>query len=199
MKEKGLVIVISAPSGAGKTTICRLLSKRMGKLRYSISCTTRLKRDGEKNGFDYYFLSEKEFKNIIKNKGFAEWALVHGHYYGTPKKTMDSLLNRGCDVIMDIDVQGGLQLKESYPDAVLVFVMAPTLNELKKRLILRRKDSGDIIAERLHNAKKELKSLSRYEYLVINKDLGTAVNEIEEIINSEHRRTANIKTTKFDH
>ena len=199
MKEKGLVVVISAPSGAGKTTICRLLAKRMAGLRYSISCTTRPKREGEKNGYDYYFLSESEFKHTIKNKGFAEWALVHGYYYGTPKKAMDRLLERGYDVIMDIDVQGGLQLKKAYPGAVLVFVMAPSFKVLEKRLRLRKKDSDDIIARRLRNARQELRSLPRYEYLVVNKTLAKAVDEIETIINSEHRRTARIKIPKFDH
>jgi guanylate kinase len=199
MKEKGLVIVISAPSGAGKTTLCRLLAERKRNLKYSISCTTRPKRSGEKNGYDYYFLSDNEFKKIISKNGFAEWALVHGYYYGTPKKAMDALLKNGYDVVMDIDVQGGLQIKKAYPQAVLVFVMAQSFKELEKRLKARQKDSQETIVRRLRNARHELKSLPRYEYLVINRTLATALKEIEEIINSEHRKTAHTIIPKFDH
>ena len=197
MIQKGLIIVISAPSGAGKTTLCRLVSKTLPKMRYSISCTTRPRREGEKNGRDYYFLSEKEFIGTIKADGFAEWALVHGNYYGTPKKALDGLLNRGFDVIMDIDVQGGLKIKKAYPDAVLVFVMAPSLKALEERLKGRNKDNNDVIARRMKNAREELKQLPRYEYLVINKKLKTAQEEIEEIVRTEHRKVEFINIPKF--
>jgi guanylate kinase len=197
MTQKGLIIVISAPSGAGKTTLCRLVSKTLPKIKYSISCTTRPKREGEKNKHDYYFLSKEEFVRTIKAGGFAEWALVHGNYYGTPKKALNSLLSNGFDVIMDIDVQGGLKIKKAYADAVLIFVMAPSLKELEDRLNGRNKDDKAVIAKRMRNASEELKQLPRYDYLVINKELKTAQEEIEEIIKSEHKRTVNIRIPKF--
>jgi len=197
MTTKGLIIVVSAPSGAGKTTLCRLVSASMPKVKYSVSCTTRPKREGEKHGFDYFFLSKEEFIKSIKSGGFAEWALVHGNYYGTPKKPLNALLERGCDVIMDIDVQGGLKIKKAYPEAVLIFVMAPSFKELEKRLKRRNKDEKAVIEKRLDNARKELKQLPRYEYLVINRELKKAQKEIEEIVNSEHKRTRNIKIPRF--
>jgi len=197
MNNKGIIIVISAPSGAGKTTICRELSKKLNKLSYSISCTTRPMRKGEKNGIDYYFLSDNEFKRTIKSGGFAEWATVHGYLYGTPKNRLNALLNKGFDVIMDIDVQGGLKIKKAYPEAVLVFVMAPSIKELKKRLISRNKDGAAVIEKRLRNARKELKSLPRYEYLVINDKLSNAEDEVEAIIRAEHKKIARNKTPKF--
>jgi guanylate kinase len=198
MNRKSLIYVISAPSGAGKTTICRHLSKKNKKLKYSISCTTRPKRPGEKNGIDYHFLNENEFKKTAKSGGFAEWALVHGYYYGTPKKILNGFLKRGFDVIMDIDVQGGLKMKSSYPEAVLIFVMTPSFKELGMRLKLRRKDNGEIIKRRLHNACNEVKSLPRYEYLVINDKLKKAEKEVEAIIEAEHRRIKLDRVPKFE-
>jgi guanylate kinase len=188
MKEKGLIFVISAPSGAGKTTICRHLSQNRKKLKYSVSCTTRPRRAGEKNGIDYYFMTERDFKSSVKKHGFAEWACVHGHYYGTPRKALDTLLGRGIDVIMDIDVQGGLKIKRAYPEAVLVFVMAPSYRELERRLKARNKDSEQVIAKRMRNARLELKSLPRYEYLVINDKLKDAEADVASIIDAEHKR-----------
>lgn len=197
MVNKGLIIVVSAPSGAGKTTLCRRLAQKLPKLKYSISCTTRPRRPGERHGIDYYFLSEAEFRKTVKSRGFAEWAFVHGYHYGTPKKALNSLLNKGCDVIMDIDVQGGLEIKRSCPDAVLIFIMTPSFEELEKRLKARNKDDKAVIDRRLHNARKELKSLPKYEYLVINERLSKAEKEIAAIITAEHRRTVNNRTPKF--
>ena len=197
MSEKGIIIVISAPSGAGKTTICRRLAGKLDKLEYSVSCTTRPKRPGESNRIDYYFMTEGEFMKTARSGGFAEWALVHGHHYGTPKKPLERLLNKGYDVIMDIDVQGGLNIKKSYPEAVLIFVMTPTFKELEKRLRARKKDSDDTMRRRLRNARKELKSLPRYEYLVINDELKRAEKDVEAVIEAEHKRIARIEMPKF--
>jgi len=198
MTEKGFIIVISAPSGAGKTTICRQLANKLRKLKYSISCTTRPRRAGERNGVDYYFATESEFAKTAKKGGFAEWALVHGFHYGTPKKPLERLLDSGYDVIMDIDVQGGLKIKKAYPGAVMIFVMTPTFRELEKRLRARKKDDDETIARRLRNARVELKCLPRYEYMVINDKLITAENEVETIITSEHKRIKRNKTPKFE-
>ena len=132
-----------------------------------------------------------------RSGGFAEWALVHGHHYGTPKKPLERLLNKGYDVIMDIDVQGGLNIKKSYPEAVLIFVMTPTFKELEKRLRARKKDSDDTMRRRLRNARKELKSLPRYEYLVINDELKRAEKDVEAVIEAEHKRIARIEMPKF--
>jgi len=197
MNTKGLIFVISAPSGAGKTTICRDLSRSRRDLKYSISCTTRPKRPGEKHATDYYFLSEKEFKTTVSRGGFAEWAMVHGYHYGTPRNALDRELNGGRDVIMDIDVQGGLKIKKTYPGAVLVFVMTPTFNELKKRLEARKKDSREVIEKRLHNARKELESLPRYEYLVINGRLEKAEKDVEAIIEAEHMKVRRGLAARF--
>jgi guanylate kinase len=188
MREKGLIFVISAPSGAGKTTICRHLSQKRNNLKYSVSCTTRPRRPGERNGVDYCFLTEAEFKKTAKSGGFAEWAFVHGYHYGTPKKALNAVLKRGCDVIMDIDVQGGLKIKKSYAEAVLIFVMAPSFRELERRLRARNKDNEQVIEKRLHNARRELKSLPHYEYLVINDKLNKAENDVETVIEAEHRK-----------
>ncbi len=197
MKEKGLIFVISAPSGAGKTTICRHLSQKRKNLKYSVSCTTRPRRLGERKGIDYYFLKEEEFKKTVKAGGFAEWAFVHGYYYGTPKKALNAVLNSGHDVIMDIDVQGGLKIKRAYKESVLIFIMAPSMKELEHRLRVRNKDNEKVIEKRLYNARRELKSLPRYEYLIINKELWKAENEVESVIEAEHKRITRNNIPRF--
>jgi guanylate kinase len=186
--KKGNIIVVSAPSGAGKTSICDAVIKEDKNTIYSVSVTTRPPRNGENNGIEYFFVSETEFKIMIKGKKFAEWAKVHGNYYGTPKFFLDKTLKSGKNVLLDIDVQGGINIKKQYPRACMIFIMAPDLKTIEKRLRYRNTDSKKIIKERLENAKKELKYLSKYEYLVINDDLEEAVKSVLSIIKSlEHK------------
>jgi guanylate kinase len=186
--KKGNIIVVSAPSGAGKTSICDAVIKEDKNTVYSVSATTRRPRNGENDGIEYFFVSEIGFKTMIRGKKFAEWAKVHGNYYGTPKFFLDRTLKSGKNVLLDIDVQGGINIKKQYPSACMIFIMAPDLKTIEKRLKYRNTDSSKIIKERLENAKKELKYLSKYEYLVINDNLEDAVKSVLSIIKSlEHK------------
>ncbi|MCK9583108.1 MAG: guanylate kinase [Endomicrobiales bacterium] len=193
MNKKGLIIVLSAPSGTGKTTLVHKLLRADKNLMFSVSCTTRPMRDGEKNCIDYNFLSVDDFKsNITKNK-FAEWALVHDNYYGTLKSEIENAMNSGRDILLDIDVQGGINIKKAFPGAVLIFIMPPSIEELKNRLIKRNKDSKETISARLANAKNEISHYAQYDYLVVNDKLKTALSELLYIIGSERLKIVKVK------
>jgi guanylate kinase len=197
MRNDGLVIVISAPSGAGKTTLCKELIKKKPNLKFSISCTTRPPRPGEKNGVDYSFITKTTFFEMVRRKKFAEWARVHDQYYGTPKDFIEINLKRGKDVLLDIDVQGGVKILKLYPKAVRVFVMTPSFGVLEKRLRKRKKDSESVIQKRLKNARRELSYMPRYDYLIINDDLKAAVSRLENVVVAEHMKLSNLRTIKF--
>lgn len=197
MQNAGIVVVVSAPSGAGKSTLCDRLVDTLPNLEYSISCTTRPMRPGERDGIDYVFVAEKKFREMVRQKAFVEWARVHDHYYGTPKKFLEKSIRAGKDVILDIDVQGGMAIRKSFPQAVLVFIMTPTMAELEKRLRARNKDSDAVIRTRLRNARTELAFLPRYDYLIINDDLDTATAQLESVIIAEHRRLARLPRPVF--
>lgn len=182
--KTGNIIIVSAPSGAGKTSICNAIVKDLENTIYSISYTTRLPREGEKDGVEYFFVKEAVFKKMIKDKKFAEWAKVHSNYYGTPKSFLDKMLKNGKNIILDIDVQGGLSIKRQYPQACMIFIMTPNLKTLKKRLIDRNKDSRETINMRIENAKKELKYLDKYEYLIVNENLQDSIMAVKTIIRS---------------
>jgi len=181
MRKKPTIMVLSSPSGGGKTTLARLLRKEIKELTYSVSTTTRPMRKGERNGIDYTFVSEKEFKKMIKKGEFVEWALVHGHYYGTPVKNIKDALKKGKDILLDLDVKGAKNLKKIFPEAILVFITVKSLKELKRRLILRRKDDLKTIEMRLRNARKELKEIKRFDYLIINDNLKKAKAQLKAI------------------
>ncbi len=198
MPIKGLIIVLSAPSGAGKSSLCRLMMERRKNITYSISCTTRPRRTGEKEGIDYFFVTEKQFRAKVKKKAFVEWARVHGHYYGTPKSYLRKVINSGRDIVLDIDVQGGSSIRKMYPEAVMVFIMTPSFRELERRLRARNQDTEAVIRFRLKNARKEVKELPRYDYLVVNDDLERAAGELDSIITAEHRRVAHAGIPKFN-
>lgn len=180
----GNIIVISAPSGAGKTTICDAIVRSDKNVVRSVSYTTRVPRRGEKNSREYFFVKEAEFKQIIKEKRFVEYAKVHNNYYGTSKNLVDKILNSGKNVLLEIDVQGGLKIKKQYPQTCMIFIMTKNLKVLKQRLVSRNKDSIQIINMRLKNAKKEIQYLKKYDYLVINDNLEKAVDSVKTIIKS---------------
>jgi guanylate kinase len=184
-ENKGALIVISAPSGAGKTTLCHMLIKELPSAEFSISVTSRQPRAGEVDGRDYVFVNEEDFKKRVKEGRMLEWAQVHGNYYGTSKKFVETRLNKGLYVILDIDVQGGLQVKEKFPEAILIFVLPPSMEELKNRLKNRKQDSSGEIKKRLKNSYEEMNYLSKYDYLVINDNLTEALKDIKAIIRAD--------------
>jgi guanylate kinase len=181
-------VVISAPSGSGKTTIINELMSSDPRFEFSISTTTREKRNGEEEGRDYHYVKTAEFEKMIERDEFLEWAMVHGNYYGTLKKEIDRISGTGNIPIFDVDVQGGLSLKEKLEDAVYIFIMPPSRAALEERLTQRRTDNKDIIELRLKNADKELKSYQIYDYIVVNDDLDTALERLRSIITAEFCR-----------
>lgn len=187
-ENKGMLIVVSAPSGAGKTTLCHMLINDIEKAVFSVSLTSRLPRNGEINGVDYYFIDEDTFIKKINENEFLEWAKVHGNYYGTSAQYAENHLIQGKYLILDIDVQGGLQIKAEFPAAVLIFVMPPSLKELKNRLINRRQDSSQEIERRLKVAYDEMKLAENYDYVVENNELETALREMKVIIAEEEKK-----------
>jgi guanylate kinase len=177
------LFVVSAPSGAGKTTIIKRVLESTPQLALSVSHTSRLPRKGEREAEDYHFISAEEFKYKINNGDFLEWAKVHGNYYGTSKEQINRLSNDGKLVLLDIDVQGALQIKEhNEMRSLYIFIVPPSLEELQKRLENRQTETQESIALRIENAKTELSYKDRYDYVVINDDLKRAVNAFKEII-----------------
>ena len=184
MSNSGKLIIFAAPSGAGKSSLIKKIIKDSeNNLELSVSATTRLPREGEIHGKDYFFISEKEFNELKNNQAFLEFANVHGHQYGTLKSFVDEKLEEGIHVILDIDVQGFTQIQRAIiKDIVSIFIIPPSFDELKRRLILRGLDSNDVIDKRLENAKKELEQAENFDYLVLNDDFNMAYNEITSII-----------------
>ncbi len=188
--RRGFALVVSAPSGAGKTTLCRRLISEDPEISFSVSFTTRPPRPREKEGVDYFFISKETFQKMIKEGAFLEWAEVHGHYYGTSKAQVLKALERGQDILLDIDVQGAAQVKKILgKDAVLVFVLPPSFEELERRLRRRSTESEMAIRQRLENAKLEIARAEEFEYLILNDDLETAFQELKSILVAERQRT----------
>jgi guanylate kinase len=196
IKRRGTLVVVSAPSGAGKTTLCHEVRTLVPDLYYSVSYTTRTPRLGETNGTDFFFVTDGAFTAMRARDEFAEWAEVHGHLYGTPAKALEGALGRGLDVLLDIDTHGARQLRQRYPEAVSIFIMAPSMAELEARLRERNSNSPGDIARRLSRAKEEIAAWRQYDYLIINRDVKEAVDQLATIIQAERCRTSRL-TLRF--
>lgn len=182
--KKGKFIVISGPSGVGKGTICNKLLSEVNAW-YSVSTTTREKREGEVDGINYYFVTKEEFENKIKDNEFLEYNVYNGNYYGTSRKTVLEKMEQGINVFSEIDVNGGHSIKKLFPDALLIYIAPPSMEELKKRLIERGTDSNEVIEKRLKIAEAEMKEIGFYDYVVVNDDLDKATREVKKIILEE--------------
>ncbi len=191
MPNKGKLFVVSAPSGSGKTTLCSMMMNKYPELKYSISYTTRNPRNNEENGKDYFFISEKEFIDMINKGEFLEWAEVHGNYYGTSLKLINDMLSKGIDIILDIDPQGAMQLKEKLSNAIYIFITAPSFEELEIRLKKRGTDSIKDIEKRLFNARNELTFFKNYDYLIVNDESDNAFKKFESVYLAEKHKTYN--------
>jgi guanylate kinase len=192
ISRRGMLIVVSAPSGAGKTTLCNEARLSMPDLAYSVSYTTRPPRPGEVDGTDFYFVTESAFDVIREAGGFAEWARVHGNLYATHAGALERALAEGRDVLLDIDTQGARQLRARYPEAVLIFVIAPSMADLEQRLQERRSDADAEIRRRLARAREEIQLWRQYDYLIVNRDVKEAVEQLVVVIQAERCRTTRL-------
>lgn len=181
MNNKGFLIVISGFSGAGKGTVVKRLVEKYG-YSLSISATTRAPREGEENGREYYFKTEEEFQNLIDYNGFIEWAQYVDNYYGTPRKFVEQEMAEGRDVILEIEVQGAMNVKEQYPDAILIFITAPSAGILKERLQGRGTESAEVVEKRMKRAAVESEDIREYDYIVVNDEIEQCVNDVNSII-----------------
>ena len=191
--NKGLLIVVSGPSGAGKDTICQKLIKENSNIWMSVSMTTRKPRPLEKDGVDYFFVSSEEFENKINDNTFLEYASYNDNYYGTPKDKVEEKLNEGKDVILVIDINGAINIKKIIPSALFIFIMPPDMETLKNRLIGRKTESKDKIVQRFITAYNEVNNYKKYNYVVVNDKVEDAVNKVKSIIQSEKCRVDRIE------
>ena len=189
MEEKGILIVVSGFSGSGKGTIMKELLKKYENYALSISATTRNPRVGEENGREYFFKTVEEFETMIAKDELIDYAKDVDNYYGTPREYVEEQMKAGKDVILEIEIQGALKVREKFPDALLLFVTPPSAQELKKRLVNRGTETMDVIEFRMNRAKEEALGMDQYDYLIINDDLQECVEEVHRIIQGEHRRS----------
>lgn len=188
MTQKGLLFIVSAPSGTGKTSLCKGLLKAFPDLILSVSCTTRPKRENEEEGVDYFFLSEDQFDQKLRNNEFAESATVYGYRYGTSREFIDHHLQRGNDLLFEIDSQGALALRSKYPGAILIFIFPPSLDHLRARLEHRNQNTPQELEERLHKARQEIQQSENYHYFIINDVFEGALAKLKAIVTAERSR-----------
>ena len=187
-QNHGLLIVLSGPSGAGKGTLCQELLRQMPQVKYSVSATTRQPRPGEVDGLHYYFRSREEFQTMIEQDQLLEWAEFCGNYYGTPQFAVEQAIQAGNDVILEIEIQGALQVKKRFPQGVFIFVVPPSMDELSQRIHKRGTESAEVIEKRLQTAARELEYVSEYDYVVVNDEIPLAVEKLKSILLAEKCR-----------
>ncbi|MEC5422749.1 guanylate kinase [Virgibacillus sp. C22-A2] len=184
--EKGILFILSGPSGVGKGTVRKELFDQATHLKYSISMTTRNRRTGETDGIDYFYKSKEEFEKLIEQEQLLEYAKYVNNYYGTPRTYVEEMLAAGHDVFLEIEVQGALQVKENFPEGVFIFLFPPSLEELKNRIVNRGTESTELVLNRLKEARKEIEMMDAYDYVVVNDRVELAVRKIQSIIQCEH-------------
>ena len=192
---RGLLVVVSGPSGVGKGTIMRPFMERNQNVKYSVSATTRAPREGEIDGVNYHFVTKEQFENLIENDEMLEYARYSRNYYGTPRSYVEEKLSEGKNVILEIEIQGAMKIKEKIPEAVLIFVTPPSVDELRRRLEGRGTETQEVIESRLSRAAEEAEGMEDYDYLLVNDDLEECVNELHRIISSERCKTQ--RNTEF--
>lgn len=192
-EKKGILFILSGPSGVGKGTVRQRLFEQETHLKYSVSATTRDMRPGEAEGKDYFYRSKAAFEDMIANNELLEYAKYVNNYYGTPKAYVEEQLEKGHDVFLEIEVQGALQVKKNFPKGVFIFLFPPSLDELKNRIVSRGTESQELVLNRLKEAKKEIDMMSEYDYVVVNDDVDTAVSKVKAIIKSEHCKRSRIE------
>ncbi len=193
LKRKGLLLVVSGPSGAGKGTICKELISKNDDIKLSVSATTRKPRNGEVHGVNYFFIEKEKFEEMIDNGEFLEYAQIYDNFYGTPKAAIIECLENGQDVVLEIEMQGAKQIKEVYPEGVFIFVLPPSLEELKNRIVGRGTETKEEIEKRFSCAFEEINQIVNYDYFVVNKDVTKSVKEVESIILAEKNKVNRYK------
>jgi guanylate kinase len=192
MERRGILFVVSAPSGAGKTTLCKELVARVPSLKHSISYTTRSPRPGEMHGREYFFVDARYFQDLVEKNEFAEWAQVYGHRYGTPRTPLMDMMDKGIDVLLEIDVQGARQIKKTFDDAVYIYILPPSIDALRLRLQQRGGDSTEEIQRRLQKVREEMWSYREYDYIVKNDDMTHAIEGLAAIVLAERIKTKRV-------
>ena len=198
LNRKGLLLVVSGPSGAGKGTICKALLNKNDQIKLSVSATTRKPRNGEVHGVNYFFIEKEEFTKMIENGEFLEYAQIYDNFYGTPKAAIIECLENGQDVILEIEMQGARQIKEVYPEGVFIFVLPPSLEELKSRIVGRGTETQEEIEKRFSCAFEEINQIVNYDYFIVNEDIEKSVSDVEAIICAEKNKATRYKNNIID-
>ena len=198
LNRKGLLLVVSGPSGAGKGTICKALLNKNDQIKLSVSATTRKPRNGEVHGVNYFFIEKEEFSKMIENGEFWEYAQIYDNFYGTPKAAIIECLEKGQDVILEIEMQGARQIKEVYPEGVFIFVLPPSLEELKSRIVGRGTETQEEIEKRFSCAFEEINQIVNYDYFIVNEDIEKSVSDVEAIICAEKNKVTRYKNNIID-
>ena len=198
LNRKGLLLVVSGPSGAGKGTICKALLNKNDQIKLSVSATTRKPRNGEVHGVNYFFIEKEEFTKMIENGEFLEYAQIYDNFYGTPKAAIIECLEKGQDVILEIEMQGARQIKEVYPEGVFIFVLPPSLEELKSRIVGRGTETQEEIEKRFSCAFEEINQIVNYDYFIVNEDIEKSVSDVEAIICADKNKVTRYKNNIID-